>query len=178
MKFLIAEAILQLQRTPSILKSMLSGLSSEWTSADEGKDSWSPYDVVGHLVHGEKTDWLPRIYIILNDSDQKTFEPYDRFAQFRMSKGKSLEDLLQEFETLRTDNLKILEGLSLTESDLDRMGIHPELGPVSMRNLLAAWVIHDKGHITQIARVLAKQYTEEVGPWTKYMTILNHTPKE
>lgn len=178
MTFNLQHTITLLQRTPTVIKDLLKDLPEEWILATEGGDSWSPFDVVGHLVHGEKTDWIPRIMIILNDSDQKTFEPYDRFAQFKMSKGKTLQDLLDEFENCRIQNLEQLKGLKLTEADLDRQGIHPSLGLVSMRNLLAAWVVHDHGHIAQISRVLAKQYTQEVGPWTRYMTILKHTPKE
>ncbi len=178
MTFKIDQAIDLLERTPEALKAMLSGLSNDWTRANEGGDSWSPFDVVGHLVHGERTDWIPRIFIIMNDSDQKTFHPYDRFAQFEESKGKSLEDLLEEFESLRRSNLEQLKGFNLTESDLQRSGIHPSLGPVTLLNLLSAWVVHDQGHIAQISRVLAKQYKDEVGPWTKYMTILKYSPKE
>ncbi|MEM7087324.1 MAG: DinB family protein [Bacteroidota bacterium] len=178
MKFELNQAISVLERTPTVLKQLLDDLSQEWTHKNEGKDTWSPYDVVGHLVHGEKTDWMPRLEIVLSDSEQKTFEPYDRFAQFKMSKGKSLGDLLDEFETLRKQNLQKLKSKFLTSKDLIREGIHPELGPVTMNHMLSAWVVHDLGHIAQVSRVMAKQYKEEIGPWTQYLTIVNHTPKE
>ncbi|MEL6812115.1 MAG: DinB family protein [Bacteroidota bacterium] len=178
MNFDIQKAMAVLERTPATLMTLLSGLSSEWTTQNEGGDSWSPYDVIGHLVHGEKTDWMPRLEIVLSDGPTKTFEPYDRFAQFTMSDGKSLEVLLNAFEFLRKKNLELLKLKRLTEEDLDRQGIHPELGPVTLRNLLSAWVVHDLGHIAQISRVMAKQYKNEVGPWPKYLTILNYTPTE
>ncbi len=176
--FKLSEAITILENTPVVLSALLNRLSDDWIRATEGPDTWSPFDVLGHLVHGEQTDWIPRILIILNDSDNKTFEPYDRFAQFRMSKGKSMSDLLDEFKSLRAKNLELLKGYGITESDLQRTGIHPSLGTVTLQNLLSAWVVHDLGHLTQIERVMAKQYMEEVGPWTKYMTVLKHTPKE
>jgi hypothetical protein len=178
MTFNLEHTITLLERTPSVIKDLLKDLPEAWIKVTEGTDTWSPYDVVGHLVHGEKTDWIPRIMIILSDSDQKTFQPYDRYAQFEMSKGKSLEDLMAEFESHRKQNLDQLKELALTDTELNLKGIHPSLGPVTMRNLLSAWVVHDHGHIAQISRVLAKQYATEVGPWTKYMTILKHTPKE
>lgn len=145
---------------------------------NEGENTWSPFDVLGHLVHGEKTDWIPRISIILSDAEDKTFEPYDRFAQFEMSKEKTLKELLIDFETLRKDNINYLKTRNLSEKKLALVGNHPELGPVTISQLLAAWVVHDLGHIAQVSRVMAKQYEEEVGPWPKYLTILNYTPKE
>ncbi|MDC8005996.1 DinB family protein [Aureisphaera galaxeae] len=178
MKYNLNEAISVLERTPSVMRSLLSGLPDVWTQQNEGGDSWSPYDVIGHLVHGEKTDWMPRLEIVLSDGPKKTFDPYDRFAQFKMSEGKTLEDLLGEFESLRTSNLDTLRSKNLTEQDLSKQANHPELGPVELREMLAAWVVHDLGHIAQISRVMAKQYKNEVGPWPKYLTILNHTPKE
>jgi hypothetical protein len=178
MTFNLNKAISVLENTPILLKNMLSGLSEDWTHENEGPETWSPFDVLGHLVHGERTDWIPRTFIIMNDSDQKTFHPYDRFAQFEESKGKTLEDLLNEFEILRKQNLEQLKGFGLMESDYNREGIHPSLGPVTLANLLSAWVVHDLGHIAQISRVMSKQYKDEVGPWTRYMTILKHSPKE
>ncbi|GAB5401042.1 MAG: hypothetical protein Aureis2KO_26270 [Aureisphaera sp.] len=178
MKYNLEEAISILQRTPLALRSMLSGLSDSWTHSNEGGRSWSPYDVIGHLVHGERTDWMPRLEIVLSEGPNKTFEPYDRFAQFRMSEGKSLADLLDEFENLRKSNLITLRSKDLSEKDLSKEANHPELGPVALREMLAAWVVHDLGHIAQIARVMAKQYKDEVGPWPKYLTILNYTPAE
>lgn len=178
MKYNVKEAISVLEKSPAVFRSLLSGLSSEWTHNNEGGESWSPYDVIGHLVHGEKTDWMPRLEIVLSDSSNKTFTPYDRFAQFRMSEGKTLEDLLNEFESLRKENLDTLRSKQLTQKDLTRKGIHPELGPVQLSEMLAAWVVHDLGHIAQVSRVMAKQYKDEVGPWPKYLTILKHTPEE
>ena len=178
MKYDLEQAISVLQKTPKVMKTFLGGLSSEWTTNNEGSDSWSPYDVIGHLVHGEKTDWMPRLEIVLSEKGNKTFTPYDRFAQFEMSKGKSLNDLLSEFETLRKENLVTLQSKKLTAKDLQRQGIHPELGPVTLSEMLSAWVVHDLGHIAQVSRVMAKQYKGEVGPWTRYLTILNFTPSE
>lgn len=178
MTFDLNKSISVLENTPILLKNMLSELSKDWTHENEGPETWSPFDVVGHLVHGERTDWITRSFIIMNDSDQKTFQPYDRFAQFEESKGKTLEELLREFQVLRNQNLEQLKGFGLTESDYNREGIHPSLGPVTLANLLSAWVVHDLGHIAQISRVMAKQYKDEVGPWAQYMTILKHRPKE
>lgn len=178
MKYNLNEAISILDKTPILLKNLLADLSKNWTHQNEGDNSWSPYDVIGHLVHGEKTDWIPRLEIVLSDLENKTFEPYDRFAQIEMSKGKSLGDLLHDFAELRKDNLDILLSKNLTESDLDKEAIHPELGTITLRNMLSAWVVHDLGHIAQISRVLAKQYHQQIGPWTRYLTIVNNTPKE
>ncbi len=178
MTFELNHAISLLERTPGVLKSLLSGLGGEWTSSNEGKDTWSPFDVVGHLIHGENTDWLVRTQRILEHGSKIPFEPYDRFAQFQNSKGKSLETLLNEFEVLRDNNLKKLKSLNLSKDDFERKGMHPALGEVALSQLLSAWVVHDMGHISQIVRVLAKQYKDEVGPWTQYLTILNFTPKE
>ena len=178
MKYDLEQAISVLQKTPEVMKTLLSGLSSEWTANNEGGDSWSPYDVIGHLVHGEKTDWMPRLEIVLREKGNKTFTPYDRFAQFELSKGKSLDELLLEFETLRNQNLQTLRSKNLNREDLQRHGIHPELGPVTLSEMLSAWVVHDLGHIAQVSRVMAKQYKGEVGPWTRYLTILKFTPSE
>jgi len=178
MNFDLNQTISVLEKTPLVYKQLLGSLSQEWTHKNEGKDTWSPYDVLGHLVHGEKTDWMPRLEIILSDSENKTFEPYDRFAQIEMSKGKSLGDLLDEFEVLRKRNLRNLKSKFLTSQDMSKEGIHPELGPITLKNMLSAWVVHDLGHIAQVSRVMAKQYKDEIGPWTQYLTIVNHTPKE
>jgi hypothetical protein len=173
MNFDLNKSISVLENTPMVLKSLLSGLSEEWTHNNEGPETWSPFDVVGHLVHGERTDWIPRIFIIMNDSEEKTFTPFDRFAQFEESKGKTLEDLLNEFETLRDQNLQQLKSFEFTESEFQRKGIHPELGEVTLSQVIATWVTHDLGHIAQINRVMAKQYKNEVGPWTAYISILS-----
>lgn len=162
-----------LARTPGTLRAMLSGLSPDWTDATEGPETWSPYDVVGHLIHGERTDWIPRAKIILAQGPQRRFVPFNRFAQFEESRGKSLGNLLDEFSRLRAENLATLAGWKLSEEQLALGGEHPELGPVTLRQLLAAWVTHDLGHIAQSARVMAKQYTEPIGPWRAYLTIVD-----
>jgi len=178
MNFDLNQAISVLEKTPSVLKQLLGSLSQKWTHKNEGRDTWSPYDVLGHLVHGEQTDWIPRLEIILGDTENKTFEPYDRFAQFNNSKGKSMGDLLDKFDLLRKENIRTLKTKYLMTTDLAKEGIHPELGPVTLRQMLSAWVVHDLGHIAQVSRVMAKQYKDEIGPWTQYLTIVNHTPKE
>ena len=178
MKFDIQHAICILEKTPMVLRTMLSNLDSTWTHTNEGGDSWSPYDVIGHLVHGEKADWMPRLEIMLQNGSVQTFEPYDRFAQIEMSKGKSLAELLDAFELLRKENLNTLRSKNISEVDLMRKAIHPSLGKITLAQMLSAWVVHDQGHIAQVSRVLAKNYTEAVGPWTKYLTILNYTPQE
>jgi hypothetical protein len=173
MKFELDQAIALLERTPSVLKSLMSGLSEDWTHQNEGPGTWSPFDVLGHLVHGERTDWIPRVFIIMNDSDNKTFTPFDRYAQFEESRGKTLDDLLTEFGTLRKQNIEQLRGFGLLDSDFKRKGIHPELGEVTLAQVIATWVTHDLGHLAQISRVMAKQYKNEVGPWTAYISILS-----
>lgn len=178
MNFDLNQAISVLEKTPSVLKQLLGSLSQEWTRKNEGRDTWSPYDVLGHLIHGEQTDWMPRLEIILNEDEDKTFEPYDRFAQFNNSKGKSMGDLLDAFDSLRKKNIRTLKTKYLMTHDLGKEGVHPELGPVTLRQMLSAWVVHDLGHIAQVSRVMAKQYKDEIGPWTQYLTIVNHTPKE
>ncbi len=168
----LSEAIAVLERTPRVLAAMLDGLPQAWIDADEGPDTWSPFVVVGHLIHGERTDWIPRAEIILNEAAERTFAPYDRFAQFRESVGKSLADLLAEFAQLRAENLRVLAGRTLGERELALTGVHPALGVVTLRQLLATWVAHDLGHIAQIARAMAKRYRDEVGPWREYLPIL------
>lgn len=173
MKFEFEKSYDILQRTPAILKTLLGNLHDDWIMNNEGPDTFSPYDVVGHLVHGEKTDWTVRTKIILESGISKLFEPYDRFAQHEESKGKTIEQLLDEFEKLRTANIKWLKSLNLSEEDLDRKGMHPSLGEVTMGNLLSTWVVHDLTHIAQVTRVMAKQYKEEMGPWPEFFRILN-----
>jgi uncharacterized damage-inducible protein DinB len=171
MDFSIDKALEVLQQTPNTLQSLLESLSHEWVFSNEGPETWSVFDVVGHLIHGEKTDWIPRLNIILYE-ENKHFVPFDRFAQFEDSKSKSLQDLLHEFSSLRNENLVYLNRLSLSENQLEMTGIHPEFGTITAKQLLSTWVTHDLGHIAQIARVLAKQYKNEVGPWTQYISIL------
>ena len=171
-EFSIDKALEVLEQTPETLSLFLKNLSKEWTFANEGENTWSPYDIIGHLIHGEKTDWIPRLNKILHDED-KNFDPFDRFAQFENSKGKTLRVLLTEFKILRVNNINYLKSLNLSHHDLERIGIHPEFGEVTVKQLLATWATHDLGHIAQISRVLAKQYKDQVGPWTQYISILN-----
>lgn len=171
MQFNLANSTEILQRTPSVLRAMLQGLSDEWLYANEGEGTWSPYEVVGHLIHGEKTDWIPRMEIILSDKADKTFEPFDRFAQLTEER-KPLDALLDEFDVLRAESLQILQSRSISDDDLIKTGIHPAFGEVRLYQLLSTWVAHDLGHIAQIARVMAKQYKEDAGPWVAYLRIL------
>lgn len=172
MKFTLAKSIEILERTPDVLSVMLHNIAPEWILNNEGGESWSAYDIVGHLIHGEMTDWIPRTQIILSDKTDKTFEPFDRFAQFQQSKNKSLSQLLEEFKTLRKKNIGYLKSRSITDTMLALKGIHPVFGEVSLSQLLATWVVHDLNHIAQISRVMAKQYKAEVGPWIEYLKIL------
>ena len=174
MKYNVSKALEILEQTPKTLNSFLGKLSEEWIYSNEGEHTWSPFDIIGHLIHGEKTDWIIRLNIILSNSEDKTFEPFDRFAQFENSKGKTLPEILNEFELLRNENLETLKSLNLTEDQLQLKGIHPELGEVTLSQLLASWVTHDLAHISQISRVMAKQYKTEVGPWKAYISILNN----
>ena len=172
MEFNLVKTIEILECTPAVLKKMLANLSDEWVTNNEGKDTWSPFDVVGHLIHGEKTDWVPRMEIILSAKANKKFVPFDRFAQLK-SKKKSLAQLLKEFKQIRKENIKILKSKKLSKSDLKKTGIHPEFGKVTLQQLLATWAAHDLAHIGQISRVMAKQYKGAVGPWTMYLPIMN-----
>jgi DinB family protein len=173
MDFDLTNGIAVLARTPATLRVMLTGLPSAWLDGTEGPDTWSPYVIVGHLIHGERTDWIPRAQIILAQGENRRFTPFDRFAQFRESEGKSLAELLDELARLRAENLATLQGWSLTDAELALEGVHPELGPVTLRQLLATWVAHDLGHLAQVARVMAKQYREAVGPWRAYLPVMN-----
>lgn len=172
MEFDLEKGIEILSRTPGTLRAMLSDISPEWFDATEGPETWSPYVVVGHLIHGERTDWIPRAQTILAQGANRSFTPYDRFAQFHESIGKSLADLLDEFEKLRAENLATLAAMNLDDGKLDLEGEHPKFGAVSLRQLLAAWVVHDLGHIAQVARVMAKQYRDSIGPWAEYLPIV------
>lgn len=173
MKFDLKQAIEILERTPLVLKGLLGGLSEAWTDQNEGPHTWSPYEVLGHLIHGEKTDWIIRTRIILSPSDNKCFEPFDRFAQLEETTTPSMADLLNEFAVLRTQNLLELNALKLTPDDLKKVGIHPAFGEVTLEQLIATWAVHDLSHLAQISRVMAKQYKEAVGPWVEYLGILN-----
>jgi len=173
MEFKIDEAIEVLERTPIVIEEMLKGLPADWVMHNEGPDTWSPYDIVGHLIHGEKTDWIPRMNIILSDSADKKFTPFDMTAHFANSKGKSLPQLIDEFKDLRRLGINTLKSKKLSAVDLNKTGIHPEFGTVTLKQLLSTWVVHDLGHIAQITRVMAKQYKAETGPWISYLGIIN-----
>jgi hypothetical protein len=166
------QTISLLSRTPAALDALLRDLPEEWTSRNEGEGTWSVFDVIGHLIHGERTDWMVRTKLILNSGESKPFEKFDRWAQARESQGKQLGQLLDEFARLRSENLHELRALNLQQSDLERRGRHPELGTVTLSHLLATWAAHDLTHLHQISRVMAHQYREAVGPWTKYLGVI------
>ena len=172
-RFELANAIAVLERTPAAFHALLAGLPDAWTTPNEGPDTFSVFDNVGHLVHGERTDWIPRARIILEHGRARPFDPYDRFAQVNESRGKSVQDLLDELARLRAQNLETLRGWQLTDRELALEGEHPALGRVTLAQLLAAWVVHDLGHLAQTARVMAKQYRDEVGPWLAYLPIVD-----
>jgi hypothetical protein len=172
MELQLSQCVEVLERTPQTLRSLLEGLSDPWVLGNEGPETFSPFDVVGHLIHGEETDWIPRARIILELGESRPFTPFDRFAFYEKSRGRSLATLLATFERLRKQNLEVLKGLDLTPEQLDRKGTHPELGPVTLRQLLATWVAHDLGHLGQIVRVMARQYGSEVGRWREFLSAL------
>jgi hypothetical protein len=172
MPFHLSEATQILRGTPVAVTAMVGGIPQSWQRATEGGGTWSCYDIVGHLIHGEMTDWIPRARIILAHGESRAFEPFDRVAQFREDQSRPISALLEQFTFLRSENVRALEGFRLTSSDLTRRGLHPELGTVTMEQLLAAWVVHDLSHLSQIARVSAKQYLHDVGPWRSYMSVL------
>ena len=169
----LQHTIALLARTPAILDVLLRDLPEEWTLANEGEKTWSPFDVVGHLIHGERTDWMPRAKMILEFGDSQPFEPFDRWGQERESRGKSLGQLLDEFARLRAENLKELYALNLRPEQLASRGKHPALGTVTLSELLATWATHDLTHLHQISRVMAHQYQEAVGPWREYLGVLH-----
>jgi len=171
MQFKIEQAIEILSQTPVTLRAMLGSLSEDWTGGGT-EDNWSPYDVVGHFIHGEKTDWIPRARIILEHGASRPFTPFDRWAQFENSRGKTLAELLDEFETLRKENIEALRAMDITPEKLALKGMHPELGEVDMEKLLSAWVVHDLNHIRQIVKFMADKYSKNVGVWKEYLLIL------
>lgn len=162
-----------LARTPAALNALLRDLPENWILSNEGENTFSPFDVVGHLIQGERTDWMPRARMILEFGETRAFEPFDRFAQARESQGESLGQLLDEFSRLRSENLNQLRGLNLRPEDLQRRGRHPALGVVTLSQLLATWAAHDLTHLHQISRVMAHQYREAVGPWSKYLGVMH-----
>ena len=170
MDFNLEQAIPVLERTPVVLSRLLDDLPEDWTRVNEGPDTWSPREVVAHLLHGERTDWIPRARIILKQESYRRFDPFNRFAELKSE--RPLEDLLEEFDQLRSGNVATLRGWNLKEKDMELTGEHPELGAVTMRQLLATWVVHDLSHIAQITRTMARVYTKAVGPWIAYFRVL------
>jgi len=174
-EFSLADATAVLTRTPATLNALLRGLPNIWVHSNEGKDTWSAFDIVGHLIFGERTDWMPRARIILENGEARPFDPFDRFAQVKESQGKSLEQLLDDFARLRRENLSALQATNLQPEDLKRRGKHPALGVVTLSELLATWAVHDLTHVHQLSRVMAHQYRDEVGPWSAYLGVLKCT---
>ena len=172
MNFSIRKSIEILHRTPEVLIQLTKNLSPDWTLHNEGGETWSVFDVIGHLIHGEKTDWMARIETILSEEESRVFKSFDRFAQFEESRGKTLDQLLQEFKSVREINIKKLGGFNLKESDYTKTGTHPKFGTVTLSQLISTWTVHDLDHISQISRVMAKQYKEATGPWIEYLKIL------
>ena len=166
------DAVALLERTPAVLETLLHDLPESWTHRDEGAGTWTVFDVVGHLIHGERTDWMPRLKIILEFGETRAFEPFDRLAQQRDSASTSLPELLDLFARLRRENLNELRALNLQPSDLERRGRHPALGVVTLGQLISTWVVHDLTHLHQISRVMAHQYRGAVGPWSAYLGVL------
>jgi hypothetical protein len=177
MNFDLHRAIEVLERTPTVVRTLLAGLNDEWIRGNEGPETFSAFDVIGHLIDGEETDWMVRARIILEHGEGRPFDRYDRFRHWTRNKGKPLSDLLDEFEYLRAQNLRELKRLGLSDEKLALTGTHPVLGVVTLRHLLASWVAHDLGHLAQIARVMAKQYKAEVGPWVEFMPVLTDHEK-
>ena len=173
MRYSFERAAEILERTPAVLNTLLRNINDGWVMSNEGPDTFSPYDVVGHLIHGEKTDWVPRAKIILEFGTSMPFTPWDRFAQYEASKGKTLQQLLDEFELIRKENMAWFRSINISEADLEKTGIHPVLGEITLKNLLSTWVVHDLTHIAQVTRVMAKQYRGEMGPWPEFFRILN-----
>jgi len=171
-EFSLVDTIAVLTRTPATLNALLRGLPDIWVHRNEGTDTWSAFDIVGHLIVGERTDWMARLRIILESGEARPFDPFDRFAQFRLSQGRSLEQLLDEFAELRDQNLAALQALDLQPADLERRGKHPALGSVTLAELLSTWAAHDLTHLHQLSRVMAHQYRQAVGPWSVYLGVL------
>jgi DinB superfamily len=168
----LPHTIALLSRTPATLNALLRELPDGWTSRNEGDNTWSAFDIVGHLIHGDRTDWMPRVRMVLDHGETRAFEPFDRWGHVRESQGRSLGQLLDEFARVRSDNLDALRALNLRADDLERRGRHPALGVVTLSELLATWAAHDLNHLHQISRVMAHQYREAVGPWSAYLGVL------
>lgn len=172
MNFSLSKTLEILENTPEVISHLVKGLSEEWTHKNEGPETWSVYDVIGHLIHTDNTNWMVRINIILSDDTDKNFPPFDRFAQFENSKGKTLQQLLEEFKSIRLEKLKEFKNINFTKDDLNKTGIHSAFGEVTLAQLIATWAVHDLNHISQITRVLAFQYKNNAGPWNEYLRIL------
>ncbi|TQR35705.1 DinB family protein [Brevibacillus brevis] len=173
MNFNLDEAIEVLARTPQALESLLSGLSDGWLLHNEGDDTWHATAVIEHLIEAEKTNWLPRLEIILQEGESKPFPPFDRYAHLQDNSIRPFEQKLLDFKTLRAQNIAKLRTLVEPEKHLELTGLHPAFGVVKVRELLSTWVVHDLTHTAQIVRVMAKRYTADVGPWSEYLGILN-----
>ncbi len=165
-----------LGRTPVALRALLAGAPEGWGRANEGPETFSAFDNIGHLIDGEETDWIPRARLILDQDADVRFPPYDRFRHRTRNAGRSLDSLLDEFERLRHANLGVLRSWRLTADQLALTGEHPTFGRVTLRQLLATWMVHDLGHIAQISRVLAKQHLDDVGPWVEFLPVLTDRP--
>jgi len=176
MEFQLEEAIPVLERTPLVLSTLLADLPARWIDAREGAEAWSPGEIIGHLIHGERTDWIPRARIILKQESYRRFDPFDRFAELKTD--RLVRDRLEEFAELRAGNVATLRGWNLKDKDMALTGEHPELGTVTMRQLLATWVVHDVSHIAQITRTMAREYTDAVGLWTKYFRVLQREARQ
>lgn len=172
MMFDLDRSIEVLSATPASVRALLEGLSDDWTDSKGDREKWEPYDIVGHYIHAEKTDWIPRAKVILAQADDRTFPPFDREGQFEGAHGKSLSNLMEEFARIRAENIETLRSWELVDEELELTGVHPEFGKVTLRELIATWVVHDLTHIRQIATVMAKRYDEAVGPWKEYLSIL------
>lgn len=171
--FTLESAIAVLERTPAVFRALLQGLPEEWTMTNEGPDTFSPFDVLGHLIHGERADWIARARIILAQGENRRFEPFDRFAHVRASEGRTVTQLLDEFAMLRARNLETLRGWNIADEQLALEGEHPAFGAVTLRQLLSTWTAHDLGHIAQTTRVMAKRYRDDVGPWRAYLPVMD-----
>lgn len=172
MAFDLQESLAVLERTPGVLRAWFSGLPEAWLGADEGPDTFSARDVLAHLIHGERTDWIARTRIILEQGEGRPFDPFDRAGFLAEARAWTIEALLDEFARLRAANLEAVRGLGIAEADFGRRGRHPALGTVTLQNLLATWAVHDLGHLAQAARVMAKRYRADVGPWIDYLPVL------
>jgi hypothetical protein len=174
-EFSLPDTIAVLSRTPATLNALLRGLPDIWMRSNEGKDTWNAFDIVGHLIHAERADWMPRLRIILNSGEARPFDPLDRLAQLKESRDQSPEQLLDDFIRLRSENLAALQALNLTPEDWTRRGRHPALGAVTLSQLLATWAVHDLTHVHQLSRVMAHQYRDSVGPWSAFLGVLQCT---